>query len=311
MQTPRFDAISKKLSDLQAELEAAKNDPAMVDHRAKLESYWQQISAIEATLEANQSDGYQDARSAWFLLPFGLVIGLLTALSTHVGITSTLIGLLFAAVGGSFIGWFNGNSLPALERRLLARYVCTMSVGLLIGLFVAFGLKAADPLITQALSRDKTAEETHERLHELATMEEEKLRKLRGAIITQLTDEISAEHWKAANWDKAAPILRYLEGQEGVKPGAPIVPNAPTASLPSPIPGKPGGPRPNDLGRLFELHSTSSSDLSSIRGELEEFLKIEKENLSEDGENNLKELTHKIGIIANKLDQSSHLLSAE
>ena len=88
----------------------------------------------------------------------GLTAGVLTALTTDNGMTATLVGLLFAMIGGSVVPLFRAPEKPAddsgpvsLDASVAGVFsllggVC---VGILIGLLVGFALKVVDGFVLQ------------------------------------------------------------------------------------------------------------------------------------------------------------------
>jgi hypothetical protein len=78
--------------------------------------------------------------SRWGLLAFGVMIGILTALSTAAGTTVTLLGLLFALIGGSLLSWVNTTTIPREERAVLIGYAGQVATGVILGLFLGFAL---------------------------------------------------------------------------------------------------------------------------------------------------------------------------
>ena len=67
---------------------------------------------------------------------FGMAIGLLAALSTAAGTTSTLIGLLFALIGGSFLTWLDKEKVDESKLPILHLYSGNFSLGLILGLIL-------------------------------------------------------------------------------------------------------------------------------------------------------------------------------
>jgi hypothetical protein len=83
------------------------------------------------------------------LIFFGLLIGVLTALSTAAGTTATLIGLLFAVIGGSFLTWFRPGDIDSASRNSVVLYSGHLGGGAVLGLLLGFGLRALDQGIIQ------------------------------------------------------------------------------------------------------------------------------------------------------------------
>jgi hypothetical protein len=72
---------------------------------------------------------------------FGVFLGLLAAVSTAVGTTITLIGLLFTLVGGSFLTWYRADALKDHQRAELVGLIGWIGTGCLAGLLGGFGLQ--------------------------------------------------------------------------------------------------------------------------------------------------------------------------
>ena len=90
--------------------------------------------AVFQTVDANRG-----------LVWFGVSIGVLSALNVTAGATAALVGLLFAFVGGSLLALYQGEDrLPADRRRLLFAQAGQVSKGLILGLFLGFGLRFFD-----------------------------------------------------------------------------------------------------------------------------------------------------------------------
>ena len=83
------------------------------------------------------------------MMLFGILIGVLTGLSTAVGTTSTLIGLLFALIGGSLMGWYNNTTLTATQLLDIKTTVKEISIGMLVGLCCAFAFRGVDAKLIQ------------------------------------------------------------------------------------------------------------------------------------------------------------------
>lgn len=84
------------------------------------------------------------APSPWGLAAFGMVIGILAGLSTASGTTATLLGLLFASIGGTFLELFNNTRISEENRPLLLIYSGWFSAGMIGGLLLSFGLRFVD-----------------------------------------------------------------------------------------------------------------------------------------------------------------------
>jgi hypothetical protein len=89
----------------------------------------------------------------WMLIFFGMLIGVLTAVNETTGLTATLVGLLFALIGGSLVGWYRGvasddkgsnGRLTPSQVKSVARGAGTIAIGGLLGLLLGFGLKTFD-----------------------------------------------------------------------------------------------------------------------------------------------------------------------
>lgn len=78
------------------------------------------------------------------LLTFGGTIGLITALSRAQGTAITLLGLVFALVGGSVVALYKGTDFTDAQRRGIFRAAGLTSAGILLGLFSGFGLRALE-----------------------------------------------------------------------------------------------------------------------------------------------------------------------
>jgi hypothetical protein len=86
------------------------------------------------------------------LLVFGVLIGILAALSTAAGTTLTLLGLLFALIGGSLLSWFDREKgVQTRDRNILLAYSGNLAVGGIMGLGVGFGLRLLDQAIIQPI----------------------------------------------------------------------------------------------------------------------------------------------------------------
>lgn len=75
---------------------------------------------------------------------FGVILGLLTALSTFAGTASTLIGLLIALIGGSFLSWYRDELLDDAKIGKIVLHTKKLAIGLLIGLVVGFACRFID-----------------------------------------------------------------------------------------------------------------------------------------------------------------------
>ena len=78
------------------------------------------------------------------MLLFGVLLGLLAAMSAFAGTTSALIGLLFALAGGSLVGWYKKVELTDEQVSKIVAHIQRLSVGVIVGLGIGFGLKLAD-----------------------------------------------------------------------------------------------------------------------------------------------------------------------
>jgi len=101
---------------------------------------------------ALQAAGQQIPKSVrWWifgaLFAFGIVLGILTVLSTATGISTTLIGLLAALIGGSLLTWYQPTQLPQDKLIAMAVGVLGLSGGCLVGGGFGFLLKLNDPLV--------------------------------------------------------------------------------------------------------------------------------------------------------------------
>lgn len=96
----------------------------------------------------------------WGLIVFGIATGLFAALSAGAGTTSTLLGLLFGALGGSLVSWFSkqaggrrkprgedGNgaqTAPVIDVGELNAAVGKLASGLLVGLVLGLAWPTVD-----------------------------------------------------------------------------------------------------------------------------------------------------------------------
>jgi ElaB/YqjD/DUF883 family membrane-anchored ribosome-binding protein len=128
-----LNSISKNVADAQGAANDAKT--ALDDSKKAIEKAVQQIPG---------------SFPWWFfaaLLAFGIVLGILTVLSTASGISTTLIGLLAALIGGSLLTWFQPAQLPGDKLSTMAFGVLGLSIGCLVGGAGGFILKLHDPLV--------------------------------------------------------------------------------------------------------------------------------------------------------------------
>jgi hypothetical protein len=139
------------------------------------------------------------------LIFFGMLIGVLTAVNETTGLTATLVGLLFALIGGSLVGWYRGvasaeqgpnGRLTPSQVKGVAKGAGTIALGGLIGLLLGFGLKTLDlflirpnvPLTRQERAIDELSEKLGDIETRLATSPENQTRSV-DADLRQLTVE--------------------------------------------------------------------------------------------------------------------------
>jgi hypothetical protein len=72
---------------------------------------------------------------------FGFVVGVVSTLSTASGTATTLLGLLFALIGGSVVSLFTNKDLSENDRNKMAIAVGLISLGIVFGLGMGFFLK--------------------------------------------------------------------------------------------------------------------------------------------------------------------------
>ena len=78
------------------------------------------------------------------LIVFGAIVGIVAVLSEKSGTAITLLGLLFAMLGGSLVALFANSKLTERIRCHLGIAVGLISLGILIGIFAGFRLKATE-----------------------------------------------------------------------------------------------------------------------------------------------------------------------
>jgi hypothetical protein len=78
------------------------------------------------------------------LVLFGAVVGIVAALSVASGTATTLLGLLFALIGGSLVSLFANSKLTEKDRAVLGCAVGLIALGTLLGLSAGFGLKKTE-----------------------------------------------------------------------------------------------------------------------------------------------------------------------
>ncbi len=271
--TKEITKLKDRLKDNVATAKAVPNNLPVAVCATHLESAHSDAARIEAQLNEAHKNCAADPWNALWLAPFGLIIGLLAALSTYDGTTYTLIGLLFAAVGGSLVAWFRETPLPALERRLLVIYVCALSCGLFLGLVIGIGLRAYGPAITTDAA---------------SAAEQVEIRKLRKTIVDKLTTEVADGEWNSSSWPRTELVLKYLESS--------ALPPAGTAV----------GVKKSAADNPFLLHRAAKSELLTISQRLvgikKELVKVKDtpQNVLDALDQQIKDLE----TLANKAEQS-------
>jgi len=113
----------------------------------------------EPKVQPSPADGVAAAsrREKWLgvgsLVLFGGVVGVVAVLSEKSGTGVTLLGLLFALMGGSLVSLFANPSLTERLRCQLGIAVGLISVGIALGMALAFTLKADRVATTTDQSR--------------------------------------------------------------------------------------------------------------------------------------------------------------
>jgi hypothetical protein len=75
---------------------------------------------------------------------FGACVGVMTALSTANGTVITLLGLMFALIGGSLVALFKPTEVKPAARRGVFDLAGAISVGLIAGLYLGFATRYVD-----------------------------------------------------------------------------------------------------------------------------------------------------------------------
>jgi hypothetical protein len=141
-----------------------------------------------------------DRISFFSLSAFGCGLGLLTALNTTSGLTATLVGLLFTFVGTTLMAWFKPDAIPPADRPVLIRYIGSVSLGLLFGLFLGFACRAYDQGYLQPWIAERRDKSLTEARAELAKVQE--------AFQAIKDGKPSSDEWKKA--DKALERVEKL-----------------------------------------------------------------------------------------------------
>lgn len=133
--------------------------------------------------------------AAFGLVTFGSVIGLMTGLSDTKGTVATLFGLLFALVGGSFAALFKDKEVPPDRRRGMMHATGLVSLGIMVGLFGAFGLRVWDEqrraFVVAGVPKSQPTTGSVVRLHGALTTEQQRFAAELGSALgrTDLKDE--------------------------------------------------------------------------------------------------------------------------
>ena len=88
---------------------------------------------------------------------FGVAVGVLTALSTATGTVVTLLGLLFAMIGGSLLALFRRSELSPAGRRGVLDLAGAVSLGIVVGLYLGFLTRYVDYRVRADLAADPAA----------------------------------------------------------------------------------------------------------------------------------------------------------
>ena len=150
---------------------------------------------------ANESIAWT-SRGPWALTPFGTVIGVLAALSIKDGTAYALIGLLFAAIGGSVVGWY-GTTLTDVQRLSFVKHICALSCGLLLGLVIGLVLRSWGNYLT---SESPSSEQTV-------------ANEVRTKLLRKISKELDAPgNLTEEQWKRFKPILSPAAETASVQP---------------------------------------------------------------------------------------------
>ncbi|BBM86226.1 hypothetical protein [Candidatus Uabimicrobium amorphum] len=149
---------------------------------------------------------------------FGLVIGLFTHLSKGPGTTATLIGLLFALIGGSLVPLFQGTNFSEMKRLRMFIFAGLISLGLLLGLWIGISLRIHSqtdfmPGISEEIKQKRLAAKQTE-LDLEKDIQVKKIQMEKALILEELgLDKKSdiANNLVLLKWEKTKQLLENLD----------------------------------------------------------------------------------------------------
>ena len=195
---------------------------------------------------------------------FGFAIGVLTALSTHAGTTSTLIALLFALIGGSLVGWYRKSDLSGAEIQNIISHASRLALFLLIGIGVGFVLRFGDRVWIEPWISKKEPSALVGKREELNA----KISDVQVFLVDQELARLKAEKPEDSDPQRTKSILdiAFLEGRvDDSNDLSRIITN-----LASGFDGDDRESSEKSNAGSFVLRSTKTSELKLIRDDLEQ-----------------------------------------
>jgi len=195
---------------------------------------------------------------------FGFTIGVLTALSTHAGTTSTLIGLLFALIGGSLVGWYRKSDLSSEEIQSIISHASRLAVFLLIGILVGFALRFCDRVWVEPWVSKKGPSVLVEKRDELKA----KISGVQMLLVDQERDRLKAAKPEEFDPKRTKSVLDIALLEGGVHDSTNL--SRMIATLASGIDREAVEDNKSSNTRLFALQNATTDELKLIRDDLEQ-----------------------------------------